>query len=75
MPHFDDLAYLPITELQNIALVGFKSLRCLTHGDHNSIDTIYQDHLKLLVMGKAFHIEGDVLHMVVNFHHPFGVVI
>ena len=69
------MAYLSITELQNINLVGLEWLRCLTHGDHTSLDTIYQHHLALFVMGKAFYIEGDVGHMVVHFRHPLGVVI
>ena len=75
LPHFGDMAYFPISELQNIDVLGFEGLRCLTHGDHTSIDTIYQHHLALFVLGKAFRIEGDVGHMLVNFRHPFGVVI
>ena len=69
------MAYFSITELLNIDVVGLEWLRCLTHGDHTSIDTIYQQHLVLFVMGKAFNIEGDFGHMVMNFRHPFGVVI
>ena len=69
------MAYFSITELQNIDVVGLEWLRCLTHGDHTSINTTYQNHLALFVIGKALLIEGDVSHMLVNFRHPFGVVI
>ena len=64
LPHFGDMVYFPISELQDIDVVGLEWLRCLTHGDHTSIETIYQHQLALLVMGKTFHIEGDVGHML-----------
>jgi len=69
------MTYFSIIELQDIDLVGLEWLRCLTHGNHTSIYTIYQHKLAFFVMGKAFYIEGDVGHMIVNFRHPFGVVI
>ena len=68
------MAYFSITELQDIGVVGLEWLRCLTHGDHTSMNTIYQYQFALFVICKAFHIEGDVGHVVVNFRHPFVVV-
>ena len=75
LPHFGDMAYFPISELQDIDVVGLEWLWCLTYGDHTSVDTIYENHLALLIKGKAFYIEGDVSHMLMNLGHPFGVVI
>ena len=69
------MADFPISELQDIDVVGLEWMRCLTHGNHISLDTIYRHNFALFVMGKAFHIEGDVGHMIVNFRHPFGLVI
>ena len=69
------MAYFSITELQDIDVVGLELLRCLTHGNHNFINPKCQHKLALLVMGKAFHIDRDVGHMIVNFRHPFDLVI
>ena len=71
LPHFGDMAYFPISELQDIDIVGLEWLWCLTHGDHTS----YENYLALFIKGKAFYIEGDVSHMLMNLGHPFGLVI